>query len=113
VEFLRSYLFFMNAPLVSCPFPVITFGWTRGAFIINDCLRNPYFSDLESEQGNDENKENGGSIAPLFTQVSQASNSTAGPPLLQPLDWLIQPQLDPVPAMVSIECLVLVYVGPK
>ena len=71
-------------------------------------------SDLESEQGNDKNKENGGSsIAPLFSQVSQASNSTALPPLMQPLAWLIQPRLDPVPAMVSIECLVLVYVGPK
>ena len=46
--------------LVSCPFSVITFGWvqqqthpkvmtgneqlTRGAFIINDFLRNPHFS---------------------------------------------------------------------
>ena len=54
--------FVMNAPLVSCPFPVIRFGWvqlqqqthpkwmngngqlTRGAFIINDFLRNPHFS---------------------------------------------------------------------
>ena len=51
--------FIMNAPLVSCPFPVITFGWvqqqthpkvmtgngqlTRGAFIINDFFRNPHF----------------------------------------------------------------------
>ena len=51
----------MNAPLVSCPFPVIRFGWvqlqqqthpkwmsgngqlTKGAFIINDFLRNPHF----------------------------------------------------------------------
>jgi hypothetical protein len=49
----------MNAPLVSCPFPVITFGrgqqqthpkvmtgngqLTRGAFIINYFLRNPHF----------------------------------------------------------------------
>ena len=55
-------------------------------------------SDLESEQGNDKNKENGGTIAPMFPQKSQASNSTAGPPLLQPLDWLTQPRLDPVPA---------------
>ena len=62
-------------------------------------------SDLGSEQGNDKNKENGATIAPLFTQVSQASNSTAGPPLLQPLDWLIQPQLDPVPAKVSVEAV--------
>ena len=46
--------FIMNAPLVSCPFAVITFGWvqqqtypkvmtgngqlTRGAFIINEFL---------------------------------------------------------------------------
>ena len=67
-------------------------------------------SDLESEQGN---KENGGTIATLLTQESQASNSTPGPPLLQPLDWLIQPRLDPVPAKVSVECLVLVYIGPK
>ena len=53
--------FIMNAPLVSCPFPVITLGWvrqqthpkgmtgngqlTKGAFIIiSDCLRNPHFS---------------------------------------------------------------------
>ena len=51
--------FIMNAPLVSCPFPVIRFGWvccyihpqrmtengqlTRGAFITNDCLRNLHF----------------------------------------------------------------------
>ena len=51
----------MNAPLVSCPFPVITFGWvqqqthpkvmtgngqlTRDALIINDFLRNPHFSE--------------------------------------------------------------------
>ena len=50
--------FIMNAPLVSCPLPVITFGCctypkvmtgngqlTRGAFIINDFLRNPHFSN--------------------------------------------------------------------
>ena len=52
--------FILNAPLVSCPFPVIRFGWvcccthpkrmtgngqlTRGAFGINDLLRNPQFS---------------------------------------------------------------------
>ena len=52
--------FIMNEPLVSCPFPVINFWWvcccthpkvttengqmTRGAFIINDFLRNPHFS---------------------------------------------------------------------
>ena len=52
----------MNAPLVSCPFPVITFvrvcccihsnmmsengQLKRVAFIINDFLRNPHFSDL-------------------------------------------------------------------
>ena len=52
--------FIMNAPLASCPFPVITFGWvqqqthpkvmtgngqlTRGAFIINEFLKNPHFS---------------------------------------------------------------------
>ena len=60
-------------------------------------------SGLESERGNDKNKENGGTIAPLFSQVNQASNSTAGPPLLQPLDWLIQPRRDPVPAKVSVE----------
>ena len=52
--------FIINAPLVSCPFPVITFGLvqqqthpkvmtgngqlTRGAFIINDFVRNPHFS---------------------------------------------------------------------
>ena len=35
--------------------------------------------------------------------MNQASNSTAGPPLLQPLDWLIQPRRDPVPAKVSVE----------
>ena len=51
--------FIMNAPLVSCPFPVIRFGWvcccthpkrmtgngqlTRCAFRINDLLRNPHF----------------------------------------------------------------------
>ena len=50
----------MNAFLVSCPFLVITFGWvqqqthpkvmtgngqlTRGAFMMNDFLRNPHFS---------------------------------------------------------------------
>ena len=50
----------MNAPLVSCPLPVIRFGWVcccthprrmtgngqlrRGAFKIDDCLRNPHFS---------------------------------------------------------------------
>ena len=28
--------------------------------------------DLESEQENDKNKENGATIAPMFTQVSQA-----------------------------------------
>ena len=49
----------MNAPLVSCPFPVITFKWvqqqthpkvmtgngqlTRGALIVNDFLRNSHF----------------------------------------------------------------------
>ena len=49
----------MDAPLVSCPFPVIRFEWvqqqthpkrmtgngqlTRGAFRINDLLRNPHF----------------------------------------------------------------------
>ena len=52
----------MNAPLVSCPFAVIRFGWvqqqthpkrmtvngqlTRGAFIINDFLRNPHFDKI-------------------------------------------------------------------
>ena len=52
--------FILNAPLVSCPFPVIRFGWvcccthpkrmtgngqlTRGAFGINDLLRNPHFT---------------------------------------------------------------------
>ena len=53
----------MNAPLVvSCPFPVVRFGWvccythpqrltgngqlTRGASIINDCFRNPHFSKV-------------------------------------------------------------------
>ena len=51
--------FILNAPLVSCPIPVIRFGWvqqqthpkrmtgigqlTRGAFRINDLLWNPYF----------------------------------------------------------------------
>ena len=55
--------FIMNVPLVSCPFPVLTFRWvcccthpkvmtgngqlTRGAFIINDFLRNPHFSLLK------------------------------------------------------------------
>ena len=55
--------FIMNAPLIGCPFPFIRFGWvfccihpqrmtgneqlTRGAFIINDCLRNPHFSNKE------------------------------------------------------------------
>ena len=62
-------------------------------------------SDLESEQENDKNKENGGTVAPLFSQVNQASNSTAGPPLLQPLDWLTQPRLDPMPAKVSVEAV--------
>ena len=49
----------MNESSVSCPFPVIIFGWvccctrpermtengqlTRGEFIINDSLRNPHF----------------------------------------------------------------------
>jgi hypothetical protein len=57
---LHKKLFIMNSPLVSCPFPVIPFGWmqqlthpkvmtgngqlTRGTFIINDFLRNPHFS---------------------------------------------------------------------
>ena len=60
-------------------------------------------SDLESEQGNDKNKKHRDTIAPLFSQVNQASNSTAGPPLLQPLDWLTQPRLDPVPVKLSVE----------
>ena len=53
--------FILNAPLISCPIPVIRFGWvcccthpermnrigqlTRGAFRINDLLWNPYFSN--------------------------------------------------------------------
>ena len=56
----------MNAPLVSCPFPFIRFGWvcccthpkqmtvngqlTRGAFIINDFLRNPHFNKLPGQK---------------------------------------------------------------
>ena len=55
--------FILNAPLVSCPFPVIHFGWvccctypkrmtgngqlTTGAFRINVLLRNPHFSRLQ------------------------------------------------------------------
>ena len=55
----HSKSFILNAPLVSCPIPVICFGWvcscthpermtgigqlTRDAFRINDLLWNPYF----------------------------------------------------------------------
>ena len=68
IFFSESYLkygfhnksFILHAPLVSCPIPVIRFGLvcccihpkqmtgigelTKGAFKINDLLRNPYFS---------------------------------------------------------------------
>ena len=59
--------FIMNACLVSCPFPVIHFWWvcccthpkrmtgngqlTRGAFIINDFLRNPDFKGQIMSKG--------------------------------------------------------------
>ena len=55
----------MNAPLVNCTFPVITFGWvcccthpkvmtgngqlTRGAFMINDFLRNLHFRCIRAK----------------------------------------------------------------
>ena len=57
----------LNAPLVSCPIPVIRFGWmqqqthpkrmtgigqlTRGAFRIIDLLWNPYFSVIQNFPG--------------------------------------------------------------
>ena len=66
----------------------------------------PHLDSLQSEQENDKNKEKGSSIAPLLTQEGQTSNSTSGPPLLQPLAWLTQPRpqpLFPVPATVSVE----------
>ena len=63
---------------------------------------------IRKSQRNDENKENVGNVTAFFAQVSQASNTTSGPPP-PALPAATQPRMDPLqslftdPAVVSVD----------